>query len=96
MSAPLPRPILTFYRRDGCHLCDEARDALPAALEERAASGEPIPHVREVDVDSDPELRARYGERIPVIALENEELALMVDTRSIRRLLERNAVTQRG
>lgn len=57
-------PRLVLYGRAGCHLCDDARAVL-----ERV--GEPF---AEVDIETDPDLHRRYLERIPVIALDGEEL----------------------
>jgi glutaredoxin len=59
---------VTLYGRDGCHLCDDARAVLERIRLERPFA------LREVDIESDPELHARYLERIPVIALDGEEL----------------------
>jgi glutaredoxin len=59
---------VTLYGRAGCHLCDDARVVL-----ERMRSQRPFT-LREVDIESDPALHARYLERIPVIALDGEEL----------------------
>jgi glutaredoxin len=59
---------VTLYGRAGCHLCDDARAVLERMRLER-------PFVlREVDIESDPALHARYLERIPVIALDGDEL----------------------
>ena len=55
---------LVLYGRPGCHLCDEARTVL-----ERI--GHPF---EEVDIEADDELLARYLVRIPVIALDGDEL----------------------
>jgi len=67
---------LVLYSRPGCHLCDGARAVL-----ERI--GEPFD---EVDIDSDDELFKRYLERIPVIALDGEELYdFFVDEQDLRR-----------
>jgi glutaredoxin len=55
---------LVLYSRPGCHLCDDARAVL-----ERV--GHPF---AEVDIDSDDALLRRYLERIPVIALDGQEL----------------------
>ena len=38
-----PLPDLVLYGRPGCGLCDEARSALAALLEERAQAGLPSP-----------------------------------------------------
>jgi hypothetical protein len=81
------RPILRFYRRDGCHLCDEGRAALAAVLEERAAAGLITPRVQVIDIEQDEAAHARYLGTIPVVALDGHELPLAVSARSIRRFL---------
>ena len=57
--------VVTMYARDGCHLCDEARELI---LGLRATDG-PI-ELREIDIDADETLLAKYLERIPVIEIE--------------------------
>jgi glutaredoxin len=59
---------VTLYGRAGCHLCDEAR-----ALLERIRATHPF-RLDEVDVERDDALLRRYLERIPVVALDGEEL----------------------
>jgi glutaredoxin len=59
---------VTLYSRPGCHLCDDAREALL-----RVARRTPFT-IDEVDITTDDNLHARYLERIPVIALNGEEL----------------------
>ncbi len=83
------RPVLRFYRRDGCHLCEDARAVLQAVLEERAAAGRSIPVVREVDLDADADAERRYREAIPVLSLDGQELRLATSARQIRAFLER-------
>jgi glutaredoxin len=61
-------PALTLYGKPGCHLCDDARAAIEAVRAGRALE------VVEVDVTLDPALNRRYGERIPVVELDGEEL----------------------
>jgi len=52
---------LRLYVRPDCHLCERLRQEVDAMLEG-------IPHEWEVvNVDSDPELAARYGDTIPVL-----------------------------
>ncbi len=63
-----PTPRLRLMTRAGCHLCEEAERVLRA---ERAAT--PF-RLELVDVDADPELTRRYGVRVPVVALDGEEL----------------------
>ena len=88
MSAP-SRTLVLLYRRPTCPLCDEAREVLQAAMEERAARGEPVPVAREVDVASSPELEARFGQRIPVLVAGDQELAMALSGRQVRAFLDR-------
>ncbi len=60
--------VVTLYGKPGCHLCDDAR-----AVVERVRAEHPF-ELREVDVSLDPRLNREYGERIPVLALDGEEL----------------------
>ena len=82
-------PTLLLYARDGCHLCEETRNVLQAALEARVLRGDPIVRVREVDIDADPELKTRYGDLIPVLALNGIELPLAMGRRAIDGFLDR-------
>ena len=59
---------VTLYGRPGCHLCDEAREALL-----RVRSDAPF-ELLEIDIERDDELFKRYLERIPVVCLNGEEL----------------------
>jgi glutaredoxin len=59
---------VVLYGRDGCHLCDDARNVL-AELQSRVAF-----RLSEIDIETDDELFKRYLERIPVIALDGDEL----------------------
>lgn len=54
MTSPAP---LVLYTREDCHLCEQAVRMLhQAGLV-----------WREIDVDADPELEARYGLLVPVV-----------------------------
>ena len=59
---------ITLIAKPGCHLCDEARAVL-TALQERVAFT-----LTDADIEADDELFKRLLERIPVIALDGEEL----------------------
>ena len=89
MIRPLTRPTLVVYRRPGCHLCDEAEVMLQAALEERASRGLVTPLVERRDVSADPGLEARYGARLPVFEVGEDEVDLVTTGRQVRALLER-------
>lgn len=60
--------IVTLYGRPGCHLCEEAREALL-----RVQASAPF-ELDEIDIETDDELHKRYLERIPVITLDGEHL----------------------
>lgn len=84
MAAPLPDLIL--YSRPGCHLCDEAREAIEAVLADRRTRGLPVPAVVEIDIESDPELHRRFLERIPVVELAASRIELIVTVGKLRRV----------
>jgi len=89
MTLTSPTTTITFYRRDDCSLCDEARVALQAVLEQRALRGDPGARVRVIDVDASTELEAIYGARVPVITVGEQELALATSARAIGTFLDR-------
>jgi hypothetical protein len=81
-----PLPDLILYARDGCHLCDDARDLLALLLGERAESGKAVPHLVERDIDTNDEwLRAFFG-TIPVVELGGRRVELAVSAARLRRL----------
>lgn len=58
-----PRAAVKLYTRRGCHLCDEAKREMSAAGCADAYD------LEEIDVDTDPELKRRYGWDIPVVTI---------------------------
>lgn len=52
--------FLDLYTREGCHLCEEMIESLEPRIRGKA-------RLRVHDVDTDPELRARYDTRVPVL-----------------------------
>jgi glutaredoxin len=71
---------LQLITRVGCHLCEAAAEALaPIAADAGLA-------VVPVDVDADPELRAEFGDRVPVVLLDGREHSYFdVDVPRLRR-----------
>jgi thiol-disulfide isomerase/thioredoxin len=66
-TAAAPGVHLTLLSRAYCHLCDDMRAALaPLAAQYRAS-------VTVIDVDAEPALEARFGERVPVLILGSAE-----------------------
>jgi glutaredoxin len=75
---------VVLYSRPGCHLCDEARDALAALRDEVPAF-----ELREVDIEGDERLLAAYLERIPVVEVGGEIVSeLALDARAVRSRLD--------
>lgn len=75
-------PLLTLYGRGYCHLCEDMEAALLALRNEFDFELEVI------DVDSNPEIERRYGERIPVLAHGDKELChYFLDRPAVRRHL---------
>jgi glutaredoxin len=76
-----PRDV-TIYSRPGCHLCEEAKVQIAPLLEEFGA------RLTEINIDEDPELRARYDYDVPVIFLGTRKAAKhRVDLVQFRRQL---------
>jgi hypothetical protein len=74
---------LTLLGRVGCHLCDDARAIVARVAAETGAGWE------EVDVDSDAELAEEYGDRVPVLLLDDREHAYWrVDEARLRAALD--------
>jgi glutaredoxin len=75
---------VTLYGKAGCHLCDDAREAVERVRMERSFD------LQEVDVSLDPVLIWRYGKRIPVLEVDGEELSeYVVDEAALRERLDR-------
>jgi glutaredoxin len=76
-----PRDV-TIYSRPGCHLCEEAKAQIAPMLKEFGA------RLTEINIDEDPELRARYDYDVPVIFLGVRKAAKhRVDLAQFRRQL---------
>lgn len=71
--------VFHFYTREGCTLCLEAYGRLQHELEGKGVSI--VMH----DVDRDPVLQRRYGERVPVAVFDGGEVfALEYDEAAVR------------
>ncbi|MEU6270557.1 glutaredoxin family protein [Saccharopolyspora shandongensis] len=58
---------VTVMTREGCHSCADAISDVRRICAELDVSWS------EQDVDTDPELRAEYGDRVPVILIDGVE-----------------------
>lgn len=67
--SPASHRALTFlvYSRPGCGCCETALELLRSRQKLYALS------IKVVDIDTDPELKARYGEKVPVIVVNGKE-----------------------
>ena len=76
-----PRDV-TLYSRPGCHLCEQAKTQIAPLLEEFGA------RLTEINIDEDPQLRARFDYDVPVIFLGARKTAKhRVDLAQFRRQL---------
>jgi hypothetical protein len=83
---------MTLYRSAGCHLCDEAEVLVQDELALRSSAGQRVPILARVDISTDAELEARYRPRIPVLAIGDDEVDLVITQRQVRELLDRAVV----
>jgi glutaredoxin len=72
---------VTIYSKPGCHLCDRAKEVVERCRVEYEV----------IDITNDPALIQRYGNDIPVVLLDGQEIARHVlRERKLLELLERN------
>ncbi|WP_149203996.1 glutaredoxin family protein [Actinotalea subterranea] len=73
---------VVLYVRSGCHLCEEARGLVDEVAAEAGAG------VAEVDIDTSPELVAKYGELVPVVTVDGVQQGFWrFDAARLRRAL---------
>lgn len=58
---------VTFYTRQGCHLCDEALEVVARVCADLGESW------TEIDIDTDPELRERFTDEVPVTFVDGRQ-----------------------
>ena len=75
--------VLTVYSKPGCHLCEEAMELLGRLQPELGFV------LQERDISTDEDLHRAYFERIPVVAVDGEELwEYVVEETLVRERLE--------
>jgi len=73
---------VVLYTREACHLCEDARAVVVQVCEGTGARW------REVDIDSAPALRDKYGEYVPVLEVDGVQQGFWrVDGARLARLL---------
>ncbi len=65
-SSPLAHLVVVLYTRPGCHLCDDAKALL---TERKSHWGFQL---QVTNIDADPQLAQRYGECVPVVAVDGK------------------------
>lgn len=74
---------LTLFSRYGCHLCEDMLLSLNDYARDFAF------HVKVVDIDDDPQLRALYNEAVPVLQVNNREVCRhFLDLNALREALD--------
>jgi glutaredoxin len=75
---------LTIYSRPGCHLCEEAKSQIAPLVLRYGA------RLQEINIDTDPVLRSRYNDDVPVLFLGPRKIAKhKVNLDQLKRQLER-------
>lgn len=62
---------VTIYSRPGCHLCDDMKTVVQKVA---ASWTEPV-SIDEINIDTDPDLQARYGVEVPVLMIDGKKVA---------------------
>jgi len=65
----MTEPHITFYTRKRCPLCEKAKNILFELKNDHPFTFE------EIDIDESDELTERYGIMIPVVHMDDEEVA---------------------
>ncbi|KZM36259.1 hypothetical protein OJAG_10490 [Oerskovia enterophila] len=83
-------PRVVLYGRDGCHLCDTAREIVEAVCAEQQVTW------AEVDVDDDPTgaLASEYGDYVPVVTVDGVQQGFwQVDGARLAKAIARRRVS---
>jgi len=73
---------LIVYGRSHCHLCQNMLDELKELCSEFGFS------IQTIDIDGDPELERLYGQKVPVLMAEDQEIChYTLDFKSLKEFL---------
>ncbi len=87
-SVTLQAMDILFYHRPDCHLCEDMARALAPLAAELGVT------VRAVDIESDPDLEARYGLKVPVLVHGDTEICCYrLDEGAVRRAVDAKKAT---
>ena len=78
-------PVKAYlYTRVGCHLCDEARDAIRKLPSKYKLT------ITEIDLDDRREDIARYGDKVPVLVFDGgKSIESSITDKTLRHTLDR-------
>lgn len=80
-----------MYSRDACHLCDEALVVVDAVCKERGVD------YQVVDIDTDPDLRAKYTDEVPVVTVDGEVVGFWrIRAEQVRTALQARGLSTRA
>lgn len=84
MGVDVPPARYELATRAGCHLCDEMAALLDEVLPAHGLTWTPL------DVDADPDLRARFTDIVPVLLRDGRSVAkIRIDRRSLEWIVRR-------
>ena len=79
----MTKPHVIVYSRPGCHLCDEAKQAIQSAGCANQFT------LAEINIESDNELLRKYQYDIPVVTIDGQEaFRHRVDAEKFRELIQ--------
>lgn len=84
MTSPTPEavPRVVLFTRRGCQLCIPARQIVAQVCADAGVDWQ------EVLIDGDIELQTEYGDQVPVVEIDGEQVAaLMVDAAPLAEIL---------
>jgi glutaredoxin len=87
---------VVVYSREGCHLCDIVKETLER-IQNQQVQGLQVRNQadftwREIDIDTDPELRQKYNEEVPVIFIDGRKaFKYHMDERQFLRVLAKRS-----
>jgi glutaredoxin len=80
----MPDIHIDIYSRPGCHLCDEAKDAIDRVRKRHEFT------VRIINIEEDPSLESAYGTEIPVVFINGSKaFKHRVDERELEKKVKR-------
>jgi glutaredoxin len=78
------RTTITVYTRDECHLCEDAIETIRGVVD----STDTDIDIVLIDIDTNSELRDRYGDRVPYVFVNDRpQFKYHVDENELREIL---------